>query len=164
MRVELVTTLKRQATKILADLHISKEPVLITEHGQPSAYLVDVDDYEFMQQRMAILEGVARGEQAIKNGNTFSNQDAIQGVFGQANQGTFTRSVGTPLAQMTSQGYIPPVDPTNPTEQNDVNAIMAGTNDALQGYQQLQQGYGQPQRPPMGVQMPITPTYDLNAQ
>jgi prevent-host-death family protein len=76
MRVELVTTLKRQATKILADLHTSKEPVLITEHGQPSAYLVDVDDYEFMQQRMEILEGVARGEQAIKNGNTFSNQEA----------------------------------------------------------------------------------------
>jgi prevent-host-death family protein len=75
MKVELVTTLKRQATKILADLHTSKEPVLITEHGQPSSYLVDVDDYEFMQQRMAILEGVARGEQAIKNGETFSNQE-----------------------------------------------------------------------------------------
>jgi prevent-host-death family protein len=76
MRVELVTTLKRQATKILAELHTSKEPVLITEHGQPSAYLVDVEDYEFMQQRMAILEGVARGEQAIRNGNTLSNQEA----------------------------------------------------------------------------------------
>jgi prevent-host-death family protein len=76
MKVELVTTLKRQATKILADLHSSKEPVLITEHGQPSAYLVDVDDYEFMQQRMQILEGVARGEQAIRNGDTFSNEDA----------------------------------------------------------------------------------------
>lgn len=76
MRVELVTTLKRQATKILAELHTSKEPVLITEHGQPSAYLVNVEDYEFMQQRMAILEGVARGEQAIRNGNTLSNQEA----------------------------------------------------------------------------------------
>ncbi|PHS30687.1 MAG: type II toxin-antitoxin system prevent-host-death family antitoxin [Methylophaga sp.] len=76
MRVELVTTLKRQATKILADLHSSKEPVLITEHGQPSAYLVDVEDYEFMQQRMAILEGVAQGEQAIKNGEILSNKEA----------------------------------------------------------------------------------------
>jgi len=76
MRVELVTTLKRQATKILADLHTSKKPVLITEHGKPSAYLVDVEDYEFMQQRMVILEGVARGEQAIKNGDTFSNEKA----------------------------------------------------------------------------------------
>ena len=76
MRVELVTTLKRQATKILADLHSSKEPVLITEHGQPSAYLVDVDDFEFMQQRMELLESLARGEQAIKDGHTFSNEQA----------------------------------------------------------------------------------------
>lgn len=44
MKIDLVSTLKRQASKILAELHESKEPVLITEHGQPSAYLVDVDD------------------------------------------------------------------------------------------------------------------------
>ncbi len=76
MKVELVTTLKRQATKILAELHSTKEPVLITEHGQPSAYLVDVDDFEFMQQRMKILEGVARGEQAIRNEATLSSSAA----------------------------------------------------------------------------------------
>jgi prevent-host-death family protein len=76
MRVELVTTLKRQATKILAELHSSKEPVLITEHGQPSAYLVDVDDFEFMQHRMQILEGIARGEQALRDGQTLSNNEA----------------------------------------------------------------------------------------
>ena len=76
MKVELVTTLKRQATKILADLHSSKEPVLITEHGQPSAYLVDVADYELMQKRIAILEGLAKGEQAIAEGLTFSNTQA----------------------------------------------------------------------------------------
>lgn|GEM_PF-1556288 len=49
MKIELVTTLKRQATKILAELHDSKEPVLITEHGKPSAYLIDVQDYEMMK-------------------------------------------------------------------------------------------------------------------
>jgi prevent-host-death family protein len=76
MKVELVTTLKRQATRILADLHVSKEPVLITEHGKPSAYLVDVEDFEFMQRRMQILEGVARGERAILEGRTMSSKDA----------------------------------------------------------------------------------------
>jgi PHD/YefM family antitoxin component YafN of YafNO toxin-antitoxin module len=50
--------------------------VLITEHGQPSAYLVDVDDYEFIHQRMQILEGIARGEQAIRNGDIFTNEGA----------------------------------------------------------------------------------------
>lgn len=76
MKVELVTTLKRQATKILADLHITKEPVLITEHGQPSAYLVDVEDYEYMQSRLAILEGIARGERAIVEGNVINQSEA----------------------------------------------------------------------------------------
>ncbi|MBM5055272.1 type II toxin-antitoxin system Phd/YefM family antitoxin, partial [Vibrio parahaemolyticus] len=73
MKVELVTSLKRQATKILADLHDTKEPVLITEHGKPSAYLVDVDDYEFMQNRLAILEGIARGERALADGKVVSH-------------------------------------------------------------------------------------------
>ena len=62
MKTELVTNLKRQATKILSDLHSSKEPILITEHGRPSAYLLDVEDYESMQERLKILEGISRGE------------------------------------------------------------------------------------------------------
>ena len=76
MKVELVTTLKRQATRILADLHKSKEPVLITEHGKPSAYLVDVEDFEYMQRRMAILEGIARGETAVFEKRTSSHAKA----------------------------------------------------------------------------------------
>ena len=76
MRTELVTTLKRQATKILAELHQSKEPILITEHGQPSAYLLDVSDYEHMLNRMQILEGIAKGEQAIRENRVMSNVEA----------------------------------------------------------------------------------------
>ncbi|MGM0632159.1 MAG: type II toxin-antitoxin system Phd/YefM family antitoxin [Pseudomonadota bacterium] len=73
MKVELVTNLKRQATKILADLHESKEAVLITEHGEPSAYLVDVQDYEFMQRRLALLEELSKGERAILEDKTTSH-------------------------------------------------------------------------------------------
>ena len=76
MRIELVTTLKRQATKILADLHKSKEPILITEHGQPSAYLVDVEDFELMQARMRLLEGLSRGERAVHEGRTLTQKEA----------------------------------------------------------------------------------------
>ena len=76
MKTELVTTLKRQATKILSDLHTSKEPVLITEHGNPSAYLVDVDDYELTQRRIEILEGIARGETSILEKQLFSQEKA----------------------------------------------------------------------------------------
>ena len=76
MKTELVTSLKRQATKILSELHETKEPVLITEHGKPSAYLVDFEDFESRQHRMQILEGIARGEAAVQEGRTFSHADA----------------------------------------------------------------------------------------
>ncbi|WP_282040807.1 type II toxin-antitoxin system Phd/YefM family antitoxin [Halomonas alimentaria] len=76
MKVELVTSLKRQATRILAELHHTKEPVMITEHGRPSAYLVDVDDYELMQRRMALLEGLSRGERAAIEKRTLTQSEA----------------------------------------------------------------------------------------
>ncbi len=76
MKIELVTTLKRQAGKILAELHESKEPVLITEHGRPSAYLVNVQDYEMMKDRMEILEGIARGERAILENRLYTQDEA----------------------------------------------------------------------------------------
>lgn len=76
MRTELVTTLKRQATELLSDIERDKEPILITQHGLPSAYLLDVETYELMEQRMAILEGIARGERAVAEGRVASHAQA----------------------------------------------------------------------------------------
>jgi prevent-host-death family protein len=76
MRTELVTTLKRQATELLSDIERDKTPILITQHGLPSAYLVDVESYELLQQRMAVLEGIARGELAVAEGRVVSHTQA----------------------------------------------------------------------------------------
>ncbi|HAW78616.1 MAG TPA: type II toxin-antitoxin system prevent-host-death family antitoxin [Balneola sp.] len=76
MKTELVTTLKRQATQVLKELKDKKEPVLITEHGKPSAYLVDVEHFEKLNKKLALLEGLARGEKAIQEGRIISNEDA----------------------------------------------------------------------------------------
>ena len=76
MKTELVTTLKRRATSILSELRTTHDPVLITEHGKPSAYLVDVDTFEMLQERVKVLEGIARGEKAIRSGDTLSQSKA----------------------------------------------------------------------------------------
>jgi prevent-host-death family protein len=76
MRTELVTTLKRKATKIIAALANGQEPVLITQHGRPAAYLIDVETYNRLRQRLAILEGIARGERAIAEGRVVSHVQA----------------------------------------------------------------------------------------
>jgi prevent-host-death family protein len=76
MRTELVTTLKRKATEIIADLEQDHQPVLITQHGRPAAYLVDVESFEALNQRIAVLEGIARAEQAIEQGRVVSHAEA----------------------------------------------------------------------------------------
>jgi prevent-host-death family protein len=76
MRTELVTTLKRRATELLDRLEADREPVLITQHGVPSAYLVDVASYETLQRRVAVLEGIARGERAVEQGRVVAHGKA----------------------------------------------------------------------------------------
>jgi prevent-host-death family protein len=76
MRTELVTTLKRKATDVISQLTADQEPVLITQHGLPAAYLIDVKTYEGMQNRLTLLEGIARGEKAILEKRVLSHKEA----------------------------------------------------------------------------------------
>ncbi len=76
MRTELVTTLKRKATELLSELSRDKEPILITQHGLPAAYLVDVESFENLKGRIKLLEGIARGERAVEDGRTCSHEEA----------------------------------------------------------------------------------------
>ena len=76
MRTELVTTLKRKATDLISEIATDHEPVLITQHGLPAAYLVDVESYEAMKMRIDLLEGIAKGEKAIDEGRVLTHAEA----------------------------------------------------------------------------------------
>lgn len=78
MRTQPVTTLKRKATDVISQLASDQEPVLITQHGLPAAYLIDVKMYEGMQSRLTLLEGIARGEKAILEKRVLSHKAAKQ--------------------------------------------------------------------------------------
>jgi hypothetical protein len=108
-----------------------------------------------MQQSMAdtgIIGQITPRPQTPISPQAMSNQGTVAAMFGQAMPGTFNRNVGgSPFMQMTSQGYVPPADPTNDTAGPDVNALVTGNT-------------GQPIMPPTGVQQSITPYYDLSNQ
>lgn len=75
MKVEF-SDLKQQSTRLLAELKESGRTILITEHGKPSAYLVDLESYEAMQSKVRILEGLGRGEHALLENRTFTEPEA----------------------------------------------------------------------------------------
>jgi len=76
VKTELVTTLKRQATKLISRIERDKRSVLITQRGRPAAYLVNVETFESLHRRIELLEGLARGEMAIREGRTLTHQQA----------------------------------------------------------------------------------------
>ena len=76
MKTELVTTLKRKATEIIAGLQSERDPIMITQHGKPAAYLVDVQSFEELNRRVSVLEGIALGEQAVREGRVCSQAAA----------------------------------------------------------------------------------------
>ncbi len=76
MRTELVTTLKRRATELINEIAADQEPILITQHGLPAAYLVDVESYQALQARIELLEGIAKGEKAVQEGRVLTNDEA----------------------------------------------------------------------------------------
>ena len=76
MRAELVTTLKRRATELIDEVSREKEPIMITRHGLPSAYLIDVETFEWQQRRIELLEAIARGERDVAEGRVVSHEQA----------------------------------------------------------------------------------------
>ena len=76
MKTELVTTLRRRATAMIAELAEAREPILITQHGRPAAYLVDVETFEGLNRRLAVMAVISRGERAIEQGRVLSNAQA----------------------------------------------------------------------------------------
>ena len=75
------------------------------------------------------------------NPQGFTNQNNITGMFGSAVPGTFNRNVAPEL----------PAPPTDPLTGQVLNPL-ADTNP------------NGPVAPPVGVQTPITPIYDINNQ
>ena len=76
VETKLVTNLKRNATRIIAEIQKKKEPILITNRGLPAAYLVDTESYERIQNRMRVLEALAIGEEAARQGHIVTHAQA----------------------------------------------------------------------------------------
>ena len=76
VRTESISSLKRQVADFLVEIERDRAPILITRRGLPSAYLVDVETFKLMQQRIGLLEGIVRGEEAVAQGRTVSHAQA----------------------------------------------------------------------------------------
>jgi len=76
--IKPVTYLKSKAADLLKQINETHRPVIITQNGEPKAVIQDPQSFENMRKAIGILKLISIGEEDIKNGNVFGQEDVFQ--------------------------------------------------------------------------------------
>ena len=60
----------------LKQVHDTKRPLVITQHGKSAAVLLDVGEYEAMLEKLELLQDVQAAVKQIENGEGVTHRDA----------------------------------------------------------------------------------------
>ena len=65
----------------MKQVHDTKRPLIITQHGKGAAVLLDVNEYELMQEKIELLQDVQLSMSQINNGDGISHLNAKEMVL-----------------------------------------------------------------------------------
>ena len=65
----------------IKQVHDTKRPVIITQHGKGVAVLLDAHEYEAMQEKLELLTDVQTSLNQLENGEGIDHEDAKEKVF-----------------------------------------------------------------------------------
>ena len=63
-------------SSFIQQVHETRRPLVITQHGKGVAVLVDAGEFEAMQERLELLEEVQTSTSQIDSGNSIDNETA----------------------------------------------------------------------------------------
>jgi len=65
----------------LKQVHDTKRPLIITQHGKGAAVLLDVGEYEAMQEKIELLQDIQTSLSQIDNGEGIAHNDAKEMIL-----------------------------------------------------------------------------------
>ena len=65
----------------LKQVHDTKRPLIITQHGKGAAVLLDVGEYEAMQRKIELLKDIQISVSQIENGEGIEHQKAKEMIL-----------------------------------------------------------------------------------
>ncbi len=78
--VKPISYLKSNASSVLRDVNENQKTVIITQNGEAKAVLLDVKEYERMQESLALLKMVALGKKSASEGRVKTASKAFASV------------------------------------------------------------------------------------
>ncbi len=65
----------------LKQVHDTKRPLIITQHGKGVAVLLDVSEYESMQEKIELLKDIQISASQIENGEGIEHKNAREMIL-----------------------------------------------------------------------------------
>lgn len=74
--IEPVTVLKTRSAELIRRARETRQPVIITQNGNATAVLQDVETYERQRKALAMLKYLSLGEKNLRDGDVLSDAEA----------------------------------------------------------------------------------------
>lgn len=71
-----ISEFRTGVTSFLKQVHDTKRPLVITQHGKGVAVLMDVNEYENILERIELLEDIQTSEKQIEKGKGVEHEKA----------------------------------------------------------------------------------------
>lgn len=74
--IKPLSEFRAHAAAFIKQVHNTKRPIVITQHGKSSAILIDVAEYESLLEKLEVLQDIRMAEQHIAAGKIMSHTNA----------------------------------------------------------------------------------------
>ncbi len=79
--IKPLSEIRTGIANFIKQVHDTKRPLIITQHGKGVAVLIDVHEYETMQEKIELLTDVQMSLSQIENGQGMDHEDAMNKVL-----------------------------------------------------------------------------------
>lgn len=73
-----ISDLRQNASELVKNVSVSREPIFITQRGRAAAVMVSMEAYTNAQHEIDILRLLARGEKEIAAGTGYDLEDVLK--------------------------------------------------------------------------------------
>lgn len=79
--IKPLSEIRTGITNFIKQVHDTKRPLIITQHGKSVAVLLDAHEFEAMQEKIELLTDVQISLSQIENGQGIGHRDAMKKVL-----------------------------------------------------------------------------------
>lgn len=84
--IKPLSEIRTGISNFIRQVHDTKRPLIITQHGKGVAVLIDASEFESMQEKIELLTDVQTSTSQIEKGQGIDHEDAMDKIIRRVNE------------------------------------------------------------------------------